>query len=257
MKKFSAILLILVVAVAAQAASVEWNGTTGNWTDAGSWAGGVIPGAGDSPRISHVDEHVIVTSSDDITTGLTLLGRYSDGGYATLEVDGGSINITDDFYIGSWEGRYTAGGILEVKNGGSVTASGLVTAGKYGPAHIKMSSGSIDFTGEGMWFGRLNTVECTMDLAGGVLTTAHLYNNVSSTNPMSINVHGGELRVAGDHSVTFDNWKTDGILYSDYGDETGEINISYDGEYTSVTSVPEPATVALLGLGMVMLRKRK
>jgi hypothetical protein len=122
-------------------------------------------------------------------------------------------------------------GLVTINNGTVNISWMLAIAGGYngttggGVGHIQIDGGSINATGGG---GLVMSDNGSMDITEGALVLA------------------GEI--------------TDITSYGDVTayDGAGSFEYDYDGSNTTITAIPEPATVALIGLGsLFFIRKKK
>lgn len=161
------------------------------------------------------------------------IGQWGTDQKGTIEINSGVMNTTLLMCGGDTNGSQGDGTLL--MNGGTVTISWLLAvAGGYngdngaGVGHIQLDGGSIDVTG------------------GGGL--------VMSDNG-SVDIEGGALKLNGEI--------TDVTTYGNvtaYGG-SGSFVYAYEGEgeamRTTITAIPEPATIALIGLGVLLLKRKK
>jgi hypothetical protein len=282
------VLLALLMASIASAAYTEstfvmWNKsvTYGDWTTATNWSPNIVPdgtydaGGGNlgvyramiKDDAVDSDVEVYISSSDDISVGRldmdrrnksnqqvtvygTLLvgyyegsglngqlliqagGGYSDPNYpeitSTLLVDGGTATAEKGYSLSHAGIPY-----IVVDNGGEV----------YGQC-IRMDS--LDINGAGHEKAYVQIIDGLVDV-GSV-------NNLSGDEEVQIGLDG-VLKVSG--NVDFTDLINDGYVVGAFG-ATG-VDFAYDsGEgKTSVWGVPEPATIYLLGLSGLLLRRKK
>jgi hypothetical protein len=263
MKKL--LILIVVLAFATSASASIWNHGGGDdlWTTAGHWSAPAgVPTSTDSINFYRVNDgwdqlveipagsvgivgtggmwlkaaseqyHVTVKGTMDVYGGRINLG-YA-GGTGSLIADGGLINqvgANDSIYVGyTSHSTYGYGNAtLEVKNGGYVDFYEIylpkTTDGSTG--HVELGEGTIDL-------GRI------------------FWNSNGS-----MNITEGTLLLDGNKVSDIDDYVTDGWLTA-YGG-SGTVIRTYDSgtNHTIVTGIPEPITIALLGLGGLALVRRK
>ena len=111
-----------------------------------------------------------------------------------------------------------------------------MNGGNLNTANIEMPNGGI---------GHLN-------LHGGVITNAAL--GINGNGDYTIEVGNGEMYSAGDHTAGLDFMIGAGLI-------TGESSMSpyssFDGTYTKLGAIPEPATLGLIAiLGLAFLRRK-
>ena len=97
------------------------------------------------------------------------------------------------------------------------------TAGA-GVGHVQLDGGLIDVTGNG---GLIMSSSGSVDITGGILKLNGEVTNMS--------VYGNVTAYGGAGSFVYD----------------------YDGARTTVTAVPEPTTLALIGLGSLLIRRKR
>jgi len=138
-----------------------------------------------------------------------------DSGTGTVNVSGGSVvlghsGMGGNITIGQWG---TATGNLNV-SGGSIIAAGITLSGVAGTGHVSLTGGLL----QGNTLAINNIGVSTFDIAGGTL-----------------NLKGDITSLAG---VT-----GNGIL--------GNLQFAYNPgtDFTSITAIPEPMTLLLLGAG--------
>jgi|GEM_PF-6597559 len=260
MKKMLMIVkLCLIGMLSTYATAANWdNGALGSdsWTDAANWQGDVLP-AGANTWMDNSDTAVInVGDTGNVgmffpqgsgggTADLTIQGTLNTTGRiriadainsnGIITIDGGTLNVPDHMYVGSayLAGNISASGTLVVKNGGVVNQ----TANGYGlkvPAHYADSNTS------GL-----------IELFDGIIHTVDLYIGATGL----VKVGAGSIIIEGNEFTEMNNYKNAGLLVPMNPLDT--IDVSYDGDFTTITSVPEPATMALLGLGGLFIKKRK
>jgi hypothetical protein len=239
MKKLAFVLALLCVAVGTvQAQNVyQWfggNPPTTDWNtgyawfcEAGPTAGtfGVVPDAAAKVKLNNV---LWGTPSAIINEAVTIGDVFMvDAGWLTPEdltvAAGGSLAVVGAG--GTAEGQiniaYAAGGTASlIIDGGVATVNGPVHVGWGGTGSLVINSGSLSVL--------------AIDI-GGALGSGMIV------------VNGGELRVQGFAVDQLQGYKDNGQLIGD---------ISFD-EVTETTIVtPEPISIALLGLGALLMRKR-
>jgi hypothetical protein len=225
-------------------------------------------------------------SSVDISGGF--IGRYllGDGLYAydfsSVNMSGGSVSWlsaydSSDVYISG--GSVTE--YLQARNSSSVNITGgnvnwLLT---YNFSDVDMSSGyvyyleshdssAVDFTGGSM--RHLSATDSSSaDITGG--RVQYLFSFHSST----VDISGGDIALLyawDDSDVTFygqnfsgsDGLFLDGDRVLGTGNLSGEwmdgtrwsVNIGHNDHTATILAIPEPATLLLLGLGSVILRRK-
>ena len=128
--------LALAVPWAASAAEIEWLGRdNSDFHNPANWAGGVIPGAGDTAVISaKVEWHPITLGEDVYLDGLLFGVTNGAGSWASTTIDGGgSLHVHDlmldprdaDLYV-DYGSLYVEGGRLHAAGDGTASLWGLL-----------------------------------------------------------------------------------------------------------------------------------
>ena len=280
MKKLCVLVLMLAVANIASATDHVWVGeqayaffTGGDgltWNSVGNWHNGVgtgtLPGSLDAARIT-----------------TNLYGAYPVSQMPTLN---SSVTISG-LFMGLDAGTHVPGAALTIQSGGSLTSvsNGVwnpgVQIGWYSNAVLN-TAGTLS-TGDG-WLtmgagdGTNGYGNAAMNITGGTVTASAIDFNGNSTNHIqldsgtlicpnimglhqtnqSIDITGGKIVLAGDQTVSA-WWWADMSHLTGYGIGS---NIQYDFNVTTpgattVWAVPEPATMLLMGLGGLLLRKKR
>jgi hypothetical protein len=166
---------------------------------------------------------------------------YNDS-VGVMNMSGGTININGGIRVGSTNIQVIEEPYEEILHPGTGTLTmtgGMISAADANALEI----GVLDSTG---W----------VDLLAGIIMAGDL---VIENGGM--NITKGTLMLAGDKSETILGYVDSGLITAYGGMAGASVEYDYDIrnlDMTTVTAIPEPATVALLSLGaLVMLRRRK
>lgn len=263
MKKLVILLMVvsMVGAVSAAPARTWWEGTeSSDWTDAANWSDGV-PGEGS--RADWRDSSVEAVLDVETSIGRIVMGDGGTWGGQSLRITNtGSLILTDNEWsaVGFWRPAY-----LTVEAGGSLSTIHNLVLGRdvaadddripeAGTAHLYVNGGIVDVGQTLVVGGRDGFGRATVD-NGGVLSMNHLLLE----GDMLVDVLDGTIVINENRTGLVQGWIDNGQLVG-YGG-IGEIIFDYDETnvgQTTITAIPEPATLALFGLGgLALLRKKK
>jgi hypothetical protein len=269
---------LLVVALAGQvsAAVLDWRGgTDSDWLNAANWVTGAsgVPTSGDWADIrsaAWVPNQPIITAGQTAVCGNLRINAYGAGALSTVTVDGGTLDIYKEAYIGNAgtgelilnSGEVSVGvggtnawtfagvdasfGVIRL-NDGIFNAGILGIPRWYGApsagGHVYIDGGQLNFDGIIFTDGVDGQIEFTSNLAdgGGMMVSVADMNDVDFSNWQD----------------TIQNWlDTDRIVAS-----ASYVQVDYESvgdlRTTTIYSVPEPTTIALLGLGASQLIRRR
>lgn len=266
-KKVSVLATLAVIALIANVSFggwLWWTNDMGNqqWTDTGNWT--AYPTSGDDVVVGMETSNgpILGVGQTGYANWMHLADSTTTGSKVT--VAGGTLNVSDHLFVSQWgqkgtlevnsgvvnttllmvggcnndgSGYANSDGIV-LMNGGTINISWLLAvgggysgAGTLGSAHIQLDAGTINVTG-----------------GGGLV--------MSAQNDVTMDITGGALKLNGQITdiTTYGN-------VTAYGG-TGSFVYTYEGEgeaiRTTITAfVPEPVTLALIGLGSLFLRRKK
>jgi hypothetical protein len=272
-----AVMAVLAITSVAPAATsyCEWRGTAGDglWTTGGNWSTGVAPNATDSGGVvgspnykagfkqaagasfsagtmttdilvlggatGNTDLTLSGTATINVSEYITLAANTNDWG--TLAMSGGTINTGVQYNNVTFYVTQKGTGILNMSGGTITVGQNYPTpAGTLG--NFAMSSA--DLTGVS-----------TMSMTGGNVYANNLVKGSGAS--VSLTIGGsGAFWLIGDRAGEIAGYVDDGWLHAGAG---LEIATEYDdfANVTKVFATPEPATVCLLGLGVLGLIRRK
>jgi hypothetical protein len=253
------VVFMVVMALAVPASAVDyWNSLSmSSWGTGSNWFDGTAP-----------------TSGDDVQVGFTT--NFGP-------VIGPGVNaVCATAYIGAYGYYGLLDGRVDMTTDGTLTAGALVL-GSYGTTYgeFNMSGGAATIAGN-MWLALNAGNTGTANISGGTLSMAGTLVMAFSTvtNGMLLNISGTGTVSAGTHWVDHtgkavitisDSGKlilagenpwfvSDNLGYGSLKAGPGQtIASSYDlvNDKLTIYAVPEPMTLALLGLGGLFVARRK
>jgi hypothetical protein len=213
----------------ASAGTVYWNNDNGtgdrSWSVTSNWNGGVP------------------TSAD---TAL-IMGTEWSISLANMPIVNTANNFANQIYV-------RAGAGLSVTTGGSLTATDLITGGAEGNSNV------VDIAG-----GGLITLSGLLNLgAGGNDGKVNISNGSLLANSLSINMAGGagmnigalgSFVAASSNLGNINYWIANNGITANSGAAGWSLNVDTTSQAGKVvvTAVPEPTTLASLGMGLVLL----
>jgi hypothetical protein len=247
----------------------NWSGADNNglWSDPNNWVQLVVPPA--SAGDIFVDPvtytgHVIIGASDVVQNAGTLQGPEWG---QTLDIYGTVIDGYALSTVGSLTGPTS---VLNLYGNGSVTAGDSFFVGEpWWAAGIQ--NATVNLYGNSQATAKYVIVSGHLNIYGGTVTALNGFLTGTATtggwgSPLVtdasrlIDIAGGKLIVVGDITAQVNDLIARGILEGN--GVVGNVNIDLlsDPGFTVITAVPEPASVALLGLGgfamMLVFRRR-
>ena len=270
------VLKVVLVAVLCLASTglastvITWtNGDPGDssYNTPGNWDTGVVPNV-------WWDTEVVVNGGGAVVheSGFNqnLAAWIGFTGAGQLDVTGGTLvagyNGTDTYGQGGWLAiGHTADGVV------NVSAADLWVNNDMHVGSIGGANGELNITSGNVWAKTLQVGNLggngQINISGGALQLMHRADAYNTASAITIGALGnvdltdaGEIFHWGDATAGF-AWLSDpanGNLLTAYGG-AGAVNYEYvaEGDYTRVWAVPEPATMMLLGLGSLLIRRKR
>jgi len=275
-KKLVILVALFVVTSGAFAADIQWFGGAHdrNWANADNWNSnlvppGPVPTGADKAKINYVwaNPGPIVSTPGAIANEIFVSEDRDLGtiGAQNLTVaTGGVLNTNGQVVLGYFGADSRAG--LPANDGGLIMDGGTANIGTHlfvgftGIGRLQVNSGTLNVL-NGMFGLGWNTGSAAVDIAGGLLHTEQW--NFSLASSYTFNFSG--LRTAPGNGEWVENhyWVNEiGGLVS-----SGKITTSVPGAHvqvdwdpvlqqTHVYAIPEPVSIALLGLGALCLRRK-
>jgi len=280
-----ALVLTITVATSIQAETCVFNGSVDNsWFTPGNWDNSTVPtstsnvwlNTGGSPTVDATGAvgadmivglygfvgNLTINPSCDLTlSGITLVGNSINDQGSIL--NNGSYNTGTIYMRG--ESTFVNNGTLNISGGlnmgdmaGSTsqfTNTGTITVDDWFYCSVASTEAAIfNMNGGLMVNGRFEQQGgvSVFNLNAGIVSNA--VANWNGTGDGTIVVDNGEMYTAGDHTNTL-NWLISVDLITGAGSKTPYS--TYDGSYTKLAAIPEPATIGLIAiLGLAFLRRK-
>jgi hypothetical protein len=244
----------------------RWD-TLANWKLAGGVPATVLPTALDWVKVSNQSpstyQTVTIGNGFSAVAGKTHVGYVAGG---TLNITGGG-SLTMVYSSGTADGDLLLGkpggsGILNLIDG-TLTCRDLEVGGtgtSLGTGTLNMTSGMINVADDFEIGIAAGTTIGIVHLNGGTIKLDGSYEGLTNAflrmyTGGSLDFGGGTLILPGDQESRINGYITSGWITSSLGDI--EIDLDMNPGYTTVYAIPEPATMVLLGLGGLLLRKRR
>jgi hypothetical protein len=208
----------------------------------------------------------IVIGSGAATAGPTVGGH--------LNIDGGTVNVSEFLTIGNNNttavpetGTFNMNtGILNC--GVMIPSTGHLFVGYKGIGTLNMSGGTInltDYLSLADQYATAATAKGTLNLFGGTIYATDLKldglntgTTITNSSSAHINITNGKLVLnnVSDLSIRLNSWVANGYITTTL---PGTIQAVYNptAHTTTLSVVPEPATICLLGLGVMGLLRRR
>jgi hypothetical protein len=257
MKKLLYLALVLCVTSAAYAAT--WDGTTStDYWDSTNWVSDTMPTSttqAQFPAITAPDDDCHISYGSDIIKKLAVNG-------GTLYMDGGHIYASgSQAYVGR-----TAVGTLNLSDGLLDTGGAslfILDQNFHSSGNVLNQTGGTIFTNQMFicnWTAQVGD-GATFNMYGGGFYTPNVYlydenNPVNNKGAGRWNMYGGKmvLTYTGGTGESWSVYKGRLMGYNIGGSPVWSV----DDTNQILTLTPEPATIALLGLGgLVLLRKKR
>jgi fibronectin-binding autotransporter adhesin len=272
-KKVSVLAVLAVIVLAANVSFGDWTWfhdtmSDNSWTNSANWDNG-LPGMYDDAGIAGTTATGAILNTGE--TGYAYWMHVADNGSPSgskVTVNGGTLAVTDHLLLG--EEGWGAGqqGTLQVDAGTVNTVLLMCGGGRFGGGShgtLLVNGGNVniawDLSVGGGYAGVDNAGEGGhIQLDGGLITLAAGANSgnnggliMSSTG--SLDITGGALSLNG--VITDIATLANGGSITAYGG-TGTFVYDYSVEgRTTITAIPEPATLALIGLGVLITRRKR
>ena len=277
MRKLFVLLLVLGMASIASA-DRTWDGGGGannNWMNPLNWNGDTLPvNTGVALDLAKLYKTtgvatMLINSAGPTAWQVKLAGPNpptSPLTWCTLTVtDGGVLDVGEYFMVGI-DSTVNRSGQLDMTGGtinlGTKTSAsghlylGFAIAGTTG--WLNMSGGTINGSADFDIAHSAGTAGYANLSGNSTIYANQLRMNLSGTGTAVLDIKGNaKVILTGDRRTAVEGYidsgwiKTDGVAWDDYS------HVYYDGSKTTLTLIPEPATICLLGIGALSLIRRK
>ena len=265
--------LVLVLGLASVVSAVDWRLANVELKDGAvhdvSTTESITGNLKISCRPTALSTTLNVNTGADVSIGTYVrVGHYSTyhttGVYGTLNIAGGKLTSAG-FMVGTYHGK----GVLNVSSGtlestAYMALGGSNNSGSIGDgvsiAEVDISGGLVKaaemMIGNGVTYPYNDT---DMTLSGGVLECGTLAIGTGGTD-VTLDICGGTIVVTGqgEEITDLDALAGENSTILAYGG-SGSLVYDYDDmeDINTIYAIPEPATIALLGLGGLALIRRK
>jgi hypothetical protein len=229
LSKITAAILFVASMQNASASTVHWNNNNGtgdrSWSVSSNWSGGAAPTSADTALIMGTEWSISLANMPVVSTANNFANQiYIRSGAGLSVTAGGLLNATDLI-----TGQNGNSNVVDISGGGQIALSGILNLGA------------------GAYDGKVN-------ISNGSLIANNL--SINSTGGAGINIGAnGAFIAAASNLGNINYWVANNNITANSGLAGWSINVdtvSQAGKVV-VTAVPEPTTLASLGMGLALL----
>ncbi|OHB57162.1 MAG: hypothetical protein A2Y12_13530 [Planctomycetes bacterium GWF2_42_9] len=263
-------------------ATVNVPGQNSDWYNSLNWSLGHVPTASETAEWRYaaartVYNPIVISGGTAVSAASTCSIWYSGTGNMTV-TNGAvyTINGNLNLYNSASTALTGVNSELTINKGSKVnvvsTGASQIgrvmnpTLGARGQSTLNIDGAGTEFNLGGYLYLGWSTAAATqptrMNVANGAVATfttiGGLKMNPAGTNDAVINLAGGVINIAGNRTAEVTGWLSHPGWIIGY-DGIGTVEFAYDStkNVTSIWSVPEPATMGLLAVGLLTVLRRK